>query len=361
MKISTYTLAARPTPGAQKLTVDQVFTHPSEPPSLAEAITSGSKLYLKPLGIQSLGIESLIGPLGLPLNAKGGFASPPIGAPVSGLPATPSGGIKVTPGSAASVVQAPLQTGEGKGELWPKLFGAVSAGGVATGSLHLMTFSQDMTQAQVSGHLQTWGLQPSLANTTADNVFDLLNTHGAHAVLAGVTVGSATVAFLGVVRPAMPMKKRVAIGLIPTALVALAFFYFAYKPNPFAGKWVASPAEARYEFGTPPQSATTTVEANASKITISEDQMLPNGTVQHTKFALESDGKEHVAPTRSGADTVSASIKDRLMEAEFKLNGKEVRHQTWSLSADRKEMTVTISGTRPEGGVFVNTSTYEKK
>jgi hypothetical protein len=356
MKLSVYDLDAKPTLLGQKLTVNQVFSHPTEPSALAQSVLQGSDLYLK-----SLGLQSLLGRLSVPPTA-GGAAAPTFGAPVSGV-------LAARPVNAATAANAAVDAGgkaaaassESSGQLLPKLFGAVSAGGVATSSLHLMSFSQDMTQAQVTGYLQNWGLPPSTANSTADNVFELLNTHGAHSVLAGVTVGSATVAFLGVLRPAMPMKKRVALASIPAVIVGLAFYFFAYSPNPFTGKWVANPSEAHYEFGAAPQSATHTIDADANRIKISEDEMLPNGTVQHERYQLEADGRDHKAPGGTGADTVSVSMNGRSMETVYKNNGKEIRREIRSLSADRKEMTITVMGQSATGGTFTNTSVFEKK
>ncbi len=71
--------------------------------------------------------------------------------------------------------------------------------------------------------------------------------------------------------------------------------------------------------------------------------------------------KEHKAPAGLGADMVLASIAGRTMDVVFKSGGKEVRHEVRSLSADQKEMTVTDSGTDPNGKAYQNTSLYEKK
>lgn len=365
MKIQVYDVSLKPAPLSKTLTVDEVSGQPQtgEPqnnqptalPPLGNLIAPGNEFYLKPLG--------LLGRLNLPTTPVGlGLPLGTFGAPVGGAPAgTPNSPkiVKMATGSLDPTAKS--ATGENKNETWAKALGHVSAGGIAAGSFHLMSVTQDMTQAHVVGQLQTMGMGPGNADAWASHMFDVMNTQGAHAVLAGVTVGSATVEFLGLVRPTMPMPKRIAIGCAVAVVAGLLFFLFAYKPSPFDGKWVASPSEARYEFGAAPQSATCTISADGTRLTFSEDDMLPNGTIEHQKYKLDADGKEHKAPAGLGADTVVASIADRSMAVVFKNGGKEVRDELRNLSADRKEMTVTVSGTGPDGKAYQNTSVYEKK
>ncbi len=366
--ISTvYKLDDKPSFLSKKLTVNQVFPISGQPLPLANTVLSGSELYLHLRTFQTIlgkagafpssnvtaAQPGIVG-LALPEAESARFEAP--GIPTAAPPTIPprSKPADTTPVSAeaAAAPNAPLL---------PRLVGAVPAGGVANISLHLMTFGQDVTHAQVVGHLQTWGLQGSTANSTADTVFELFNTHGAQAVCAGITVGSATVAFLGVVSPRMQLKNKLAIGAVLGLIVGLLVYFVGSATNPFAGKWVASPAESRYEFGTPPQAATCTIAAQGNSLTISEDEMLPSGMTRHLKYQLEADSKDHAVPHETGADTAAATQKGRTLDSVYKLNGKVIRRETRVLSPDQKEMTVTVSGQTPSGGSFKNVSQYEKK
>lgn len=371
MKIQVYDVSLKPAPLGKKLTVDETSGQlqtgepqndraqngksENEPPPVLSPLDNlmapGNAFYLRRLG--------LLGRLNLPATPMG-LASQvaPFGAPVAGAQSGPKM-VTMAPGILDPAGKS--ATGENKSDAWAKAFGHVTAGGLAAGSFHMMGVTQNMTQAQVVGQLQTMGMGPGSADAWANHMFDVMNTQGAHAMLAGVSVGGATVEFLGLVRPKMPLPQRIAVGAAVGVATGLLFFFFAYKPSPFDGKWVASPSEARYESGAAPQSATCTISADGNRLTISEDDMLPNGSIEHVKYKLDADGKEHKAPPGLRADTVVASIKDRRMDVVFESGGKAVRDEVRNLSADRKEMTMTVSGTGPDGKAYLNMSVYEKK
>jgi hypothetical protein len=352
---------------SKRLTVNQVFPIAGQPSPLAKTVLSGSELYLHMRTLQT--VQGKVGGLqGSNVTAAQtgivGLALPEAESARIAAPGIPTAAPPISPPTSKPADTAPASAEAAlapNAPLLPRLVGAVSAGGVANTSLHLMTFGQDVTHAQVVGHLQTWGLQGSTANSTADTVFELLNTHGAHAVFAGVTVGSATVAFLGVVSPRMQLKNKLAIGAVLGLVVGLLIYFVGSAPNPFTGKWVASPAESRYEFGTAPQAAICTITAEGNRLNISEDRILRDGTAQHLKYQLNADSKDHAVPRETGADTAAATQADRTLDTVYKLNGKVIRREVRLVSPDQKEMTVTVSGQTPNGGTFKNVSQYEKK
>jgi len=219
-----------------------------------------------------------------------------------------------------------------------------------------------MTHSQVAGHFQAWGLQPASANTAADDVFKLLDNHGVNSVLAGVTVGSAVVAFLAVVKPGMSVGARAAIWGVSSLIAGLIFYFAASRPNHFQGRWVADPSLAHYQSGPAPQASTCTFETSGTRMTISQDDLFGDGKTRHVTYSIDADGFSHKAAAETGADKETASLKNwgNTFATEFFVKGKRIRNETRVLSTDHKEMTVTIEGLAP-GPVFKDSSVYEKK
>ncbi len=292
MKIQVYDVSLKPAPLSKKLTIGQASdqaqtggadwhrkTIPKEPAArhlspLGNLIGPGNEFYLNPLG--------LLGRLNLPATPVGlgpgpaGLGAPVKGAPIAGtsVAGTPAGAtnapriVATARGSLDSTAKGAL--GENRGEPWMKALGHVSAGGLAAGSFHLMSVTQDMTQAHVVGQLQTMGMGPVSADAWSSHMFDVMNTQGAHAVLAGVTVGSATVEFLGIVRPSMPMPQRIAIGSVVRGCHrAFCFSSSRTSRTRLTASGSQAHPEARYQFGTAPQSATCTISADGTRLTIS--------------------------------------------------------------------------------------------
>jgi hypothetical protein len=239
--------------------------------------------------------------------------------------------------------------------------GAVSPGAMAGGSLHLMSFSQDATLAQVTAHLESLGLPSTTAGSAAARIFNLSSSHAANAVLAAVAAGSGTVVVLQLLGPKIRKRTKLGIAVFVAMIAWFLYYFFASIPNPFEGKWVASPAEARYEYGTAPQSAICTMDAEGSRLTVTESEMPLRGAPQHRTYILDTDGKDHPVSPEAGASAAAATLTKRTLEAAFKQNGTVVRREKWDLSTDGKEMTVTVTGQAPSGATYTNLSVYEKK
>jgi len=359
---AVYELGDKPSLLSQKLIVDQIHTSPGAPSPLAPGILEGGQIYLQPRPVQSLlqfagGLQAKSAALPPLPNAESGssllqwMARLPAISPAS----TPA---KATPSSLATVVQTDPAK---KGDSVARLVGAVTPGAIANTSLHLVTFSQDATLAQVTAHLESFGLQSTTAGSAADRIFDLLNNHAANAVMVAVAAGSSTVAVLQLLRPGMRRRTKWGIAALVGTIAGLLFYFFGVPPNPLAGKWVASPAEARYEYGTAPQSAMRTIEAQGARLTVTLDEMRPEGGPHHLNYELDTDAKEHPVPAETGANTAVAELKGRSLDAVFKQNGTVVRRESWKVSADWKEMTVTVTGQAPNGEAFTNRSIFEKK
>lgn len=376
--MKVYELDAKRSLLSKKLTVDQVFSHQDLPSPLASTILQGSELYLnlrplKTLTAAPLGGESAPAATEDAVSAaQVDVASPP---PNSGSvvlrhmlaqatlrtravePAKSS-----RPDDKLAAADHSNSPAPSASHLVPRLAGAVPPGALAKTSLNLMSFGQDMTHTQVAGHFQAWGLQPASANTAADDVFKLLDNHGVSSVLAGVTVGSAVVAFLAVVKPTMATGTRIAIWCATSLVFGLLFYFFSSRPNHFEGKWVSSPSEAHYQSGPAPQASTFTFATAGTRLTISEDDIFADGKVRHLLYTLDADGFDHKVAPETGADKARASLKDfgKRLEVNYKLKGTEVRHETLELSADHKEMTVT-EVELVSGKTMTNKSVYEKK
>lgn len=376
--MKVYELDAKRSLLSKKLTVDQVFSHQDLPSPLASTILQGSELYLNLRPLKTLEAAPITGEPATTEDtvsaAQVDVTSPPPRAPNSGsvllrhmLSQAAIRARAVEPAKSGSpedklAAADHFNSVPPSSHLFPRLAGAVPPGALAKTSLNLMSFGNDMTHAQVAGHFQAWGLQPASANTAADDVFKLLDNHGVSSVLAGVTVGSAVVAFLAVVKPTMATGTKIAIGCAASLVFGLLFYFLSSRPNHFEGKWVASPSEAHYQSGPAPQASTCTFATAGTRLTISEDDIFADGKVRHLLYTLDADGFDHKVAPETGADKARASLNDfgKKLDVTYKLRGKEVRHETRELSADHKEMAVT-EVELGSGKTFIDTSIYEKK
>lgn len=152
----------------------------------------------------------------------------------------------------------------------------------------------------------------------------------------------------------------VAAGLVT---VTLATGARAQAPKGLEGTWKLNPAKSKFSPGPAPKSMTVTytvVGTDGVKIVV--DVAPAEGDAQHWEMTAHYDGKEHPVTGNPSADTISVKrIDDRAGESTFKKDGKVTATNRRTLSADGKTLTITSSGTTPDGKPRKDVQVFEKQ
>ena len=113
-----------------------------------------------------------------------------------------------------------------------------------------------------------------------------------------------------------------------------------------------------------PQRREMTVTFNADEMThTSSTWRRPQGNgspLSYSTYTAKLDGREHRipnSPSKVALKRLDANSIERTLEGED--SGKEI--STWTLSADRKTLTVVAKGTDPTGVAYTSTQIYARK
>jgi glyoxylase-like metal-dependent hydrolase (beta-lactamase superfamily II) len=141
----------------------------------------------------------------------------------------------------------------------------------------------------------------------------------------------------------------------------------ARKPSgdPFEGNWALNIFESQYEPSSLlPQRREMTVTFNGDEMThTSSTWRRPQGNgspLSYSTYTAKLDGKEYRipnSPSKVALRKVGANSIERTLEGAD--SGKETA--TWTLSADRKTLTVVAKGTDPAGLAYTSKQIYERR
>lgn len=136
----------------------------------------------------------------------------------------------------------------------------------------------------------------------------------------------------------------------------------AAKVDPFIGLWEFDPQGALYEFGQPPLSGRYHIQPDGDGYLITMEWSTAKGQSHRLSYRGIPDGKEYPSENPAVADTISMSRVDhRTLDSTAKKAGHVTSYARRVLSADGRTMTITQSGTMPEGQEFTNLSIYQKQ
>jgi hypothetical protein len=135
--------------------------------------------------------------------------------------------------------------------------------------------------------------------------------------------------------------------------------------NPFEGNWALNIFDSQYEpTSLLPYRREMTVTFDGDEMThTSSTWRRPQGNgspLSFSTYAAKLDGKEYAipnSPSKVALKRVDANSIERRLEGED--SGKETA--TWTLSADRKTLTVVAKGTDPTGVAYSSRQIYERK
>jgi hypothetical protein len=243
----------------------------------------------------------------------------------------------------------------------PTPFDSLTGFGVAGTSLTLIPITQAMTHAQLTGYITAGGVPAYWASDKADVALKAFNQNQqAPHVLIGVATSGVTYVLIGWFRPNTSRNLKLSLaGLAGLAVLGL-LAWLGSTPNPFAGTWVEDVAQSRYARALSPRVATLTITEERDGLKVKDDAVLADGQQRHLTYLLNPDGLEHPDPTAK-ADTVVVTRKNDTLEAVFHKAGVVVTDEKAELSADEKEMTLTMTDHSPGGGEIIDVVQYDRK
>lgn len=134
----------------------------------------------------------------------------------------------------------------------------------------------------------------------------------------------------------------------------------AQANDPIVGTWKLDVAKSTYKPGPAPKSTTIVVEAQGKGIKVAVDVVNADGSPLKWGFATVRDGKEEAPVTGNPMfDTVTATRDSATAGTNlYKKAGKVVMTTKVAIAADSKSMTVTTTGTNPQGQAVNNVAHY---
>ena len=154
----------------------------------------------------------------------------------------------------------------------------------------------------------------------------------------------------------------VAVSLV----VVLAGTMLAQSSRPTnVGMWRLNVAKSKAVAGTVPvsKSATFTVAVAGAGAKVTVDAVPADGTVRHWAYTANYDGKDYpITGNCQYGDAVAVTrVDDNTTNSIYKQGGKVTITQTAVVSADRKTMTITGTGTNPLGQTVNSVAVYDKR
>ena len=121
----------------------------------------------------------------------------------------------------------------------------------------------------------------------------------------------------------------------------------------FLGTWRLLPERSRYASGQPPQRGLYRLEA--------ADGGAVRFHVDYVDGSGESKQLEYTVPFQDGEGAGACLVDASTLDTTVRESGRVVAHARRVLSADGRTMTITQSGTAPDGQPFANVSAYARE
>lgn len=129
--------------------------------------------------------------------------------------------------------------------------------------------------------------------------------------------------------------------------------------DPFVGIWILDPAHNQYQFGTPPQQGTYTIQATSNSYHIIMEWTGADGQPMQAAYDSIPDGQDHPFEGSVAVDALCTTrVDEYTLDTVSKKDGKILASGRRVLSKNQQQMTVTQSGLTPDGAEFRNISVY---
>ena len=136
----------------------------------------------------------------------------------------------------------------------------------------------------------------------------------------------------------------------------------APKPDPVLGTWELDVTRSKYSPGVPPKSQTRTFEAVGEGVRSVVTGTNSFGQPTHVEYTANYDGKDYPITGTPAGDTISLKRIDALTaESTQKKAGRIILLATRAVSADGLTLTLTVSGTDPNGDAIHNVLVFARK
>ena len=164
----------------------------------------------------------------------------------------------------------------------------------------------------------------------------------------------------------MQARTRQACLLATVALalvVVLAGSAPAQSSQTNIGTWNINLAKSKFTDGKAPKSSTFTVVAAGAGIKVTSDSVRADGSVAHSVYAANYDGKDNPITGNSqwGDGTSASRVEANTTRPIFKKGGKVTVTQNAVVSSDGKTMTITTTGTNTLGQTINSVAVYDKQ
>jgi hypothetical protein len=135
------------------------------------------------------------------------------------------------------------------------------------------------------------------------------------------------------------------------------------QSDPLTGLWQINLAETKFSPGPGPKSQTVNIQGEGQNRKATVVGITAQGNPQVVVFTeVVEDGKPHAVTGLAGADAQSYTRVDaRTLNVSRMKDGKVVQTGTWVVSPDGKTLTVTSTGTNPNGQRINNIFVYDKQ
>lgn len=133
--------------------------------------------------------------------------------------------------------------------------------------------------------------------------------------------------------------------------------------DPLLGTWKLNLTKSTYSPGPPPKSGTTTYEPYGKDgVKFTSDQVNAQGRSLHVTFVAEYDGKDYPVTGDPNRDAIFMKRIDAYAtETTNRKDGKITTSSRRVVSKDGKTLTITTTGTNPQGQPVHNVMVYDKQ
>jgi hypothetical protein len=159
------------------------------------------------------------------------------------------------------------------------------------------------------------------------------------------------------------LARRAVTGMVvAVGVLVMTTAATAQTADPVVGTWKLDAAKSTFKPGPGPKSATVTVEPAGKGIKVSVDAVGADGTPAKWGFTTQRDGKDVPVTGNPAYDTALTTQEGPTAGTTvYKKDGKPVLTSKLSISADGKTMTLTATGTNPQGQAVTNVTVYTKQ
>ena len=156
------------------------------------------------------------------------------------------------------------------------------------------------------------------------------------------------------------MKRKLSILAVCAVVLAAGSLALA-QDNPFVGTWKMNVAASKFEPGPPPQSQSSTWNADGS---VNITGVNAAGKTAGYGYTINGDGKEYPVSGSipNGSDKISSKkVGANKMTASFTKAGKVVESTTFTVSKDGKTLEIVAKGILPDGKTLNNDTKWDKQ